>query len=352
MGALTSKLYTYKARPWEVKSVDTISLANDPFLPSVKIDLLNRKIMRLLPIISTEEWISDNARFFIRKPFLKTPLAKISYTPNFFFENLNVSSNYNIYEKINIKSAIMLLVNEINTKKNLTILSNEFVDATVFAVVRKMEGLKQYYNLTFTNSQITTPVINSYDTFSYETQLLCFPKEHNELKAIFSTKLMNYKQAISTDLSCFHFNKYTLIGLIEGNLYSPFVIKFITNGIYNKSIPLTFNKIIIDKTNQALFLNTITKPQLKKKNQLILNLGEDIIINQDKNIFSLNYRYTNANILLPTSMPINSNNIYIDLFGKQKKSYTLLLDKNIKPLKNLLAYLIYKLYKNIKNKTI
>lgn len=30
MGALTSKLYTYKARPWEIKSQETISI-QDPF---------------------------------------------------------------------------------------------------------------------------------------------------------------------------------------------------------------------------------------------------------------------------------------------------------------------------------
>jgi NADH dehydrogenase/NADH:ubiquinone oxidoreductase subunit G len=50
VGALTLKTYAYKARPWELRSKDTISL-KDLFLPPIRIYLMKNQILRILPMM-------------------------------------------------------------------------------------------------------------------------------------------------------------------------------------------------------------------------------------------------------------------------------------------------------------
>jgi NADH dehydrogenase/NADH:ubiquinone oxidoreductase subunit G len=62
LGALTSKPYTYKTRPWEIKNKTTISV-NDPSFPMIKTSIVNDNVVRILPSVGTEEWISNKVRF-------------------------------------------------------------------------------------------------------------------------------------------------------------------------------------------------------------------------------------------------------------------------------------------------
>jgi len=49
VGALTSKPYAFNARPWELNSVESIDIL-DTFASNIRIDFLNNKIYRILPI--------------------------------------------------------------------------------------------------------------------------------------------------------------------------------------------------------------------------------------------------------------------------------------------------------------
>lgn len=65
VGALTLKPYSFIARPWELKSVDTIDLS-DGVGSSVRVDFKETEIVRVLPSKNeniNEDWISDKARF-------------------------------------------------------------------------------------------------------------------------------------------------------------------------------------------------------------------------------------------------------------------------------------------------
>ncbi len=65
VGALTSKPYAFKARPWELiktESVDVMDAAGS----AIRIDTRGREVMRILPVVNedvNEEWISDKTRF-------------------------------------------------------------------------------------------------------------------------------------------------------------------------------------------------------------------------------------------------------------------------------------------------
>ena len=65
VGALTSKPYAFKARPWELSSVETIDLT-DGLGSSVSVDIKKTEILRVLPkknMSVNESLISDKARY-------------------------------------------------------------------------------------------------------------------------------------------------------------------------------------------------------------------------------------------------------------------------------------------------
>jgi NADH-quinone oxidoreductase chain G len=65
VGALTSKPYAFTARPWEVKSAETIDIS-DSVGSNIKVNFKESEILRILPALNdtlNEEWISDKTRF-------------------------------------------------------------------------------------------------------------------------------------------------------------------------------------------------------------------------------------------------------------------------------------------------
>ena len=65
VGALTSKPYAFKARPWELKKTETIDV-HDAVGSNIRVDARGREVMRVLPRLNediNEEWISDKTRF-------------------------------------------------------------------------------------------------------------------------------------------------------------------------------------------------------------------------------------------------------------------------------------------------
>src|SRR6187200_2908729 len=65
VGALTSKPYEFKARPWELRKTETIDVM-DAVGSNIRVDSRGREVMRILPRINeaiNEEWISDKTRF-------------------------------------------------------------------------------------------------------------------------------------------------------------------------------------------------------------------------------------------------------------------------------------------------
>lgn len=66
VGALTSKPYAFKARAWELQSIDSLDIF-DSLGSNMRIDIKGNEIMRVLPRrndLINEEWISDKVRFF------------------------------------------------------------------------------------------------------------------------------------------------------------------------------------------------------------------------------------------------------------------------------------------------
>jgi NADH-quinone oxidoreductase subunit G len=65
VGALTSKPYSYRGRPWELSSTPSVDVF-DAVGSSIRIDSRGREVMRILPRQNddiNEDWISDKSRF-------------------------------------------------------------------------------------------------------------------------------------------------------------------------------------------------------------------------------------------------------------------------------------------------
>ncbi|KAI9267442.1 G subunit of NADH dehydrogenase [Sporodiniella umbellata] len=81
VGALTSKPYNMRSRPWELKKYETIDVS-DAIGSNIRLDTRGVEVMRILPRLNdeiNEEWISDKTRFFydgLKVQRLTTPLIR------------------------------------------------------------------------------------------------------------------------------------------------------------------------------------------------------------------------------------------------------------------------------------
>ena len=67
VGALTSKPYAFKSRPWELSKTETHDVL-DGIGSSIRVDTRGKQVLRVLPRINedtNEEWINDKTRFAI-----------------------------------------------------------------------------------------------------------------------------------------------------------------------------------------------------------------------------------------------------------------------------------------------
>jgi NADH dehydrogenase (ubiquinone) Fe-S protein 1 len=81
VGALTSKPYAFRARPWELKHTESIDVLNG-LGSNIRVDSRGLQVMRILPRLNddvNEEWIDDKTRFAcdgLNTQRLTTPLIR------------------------------------------------------------------------------------------------------------------------------------------------------------------------------------------------------------------------------------------------------------------------------------
>ncbi|KAK2816765.1 NADH dehydrogenase (ubiquinone) 78K chain precursor, 5-prime end, partial [Arthroderma sp. PD_2] len=81
VGALTSKPYAFRARPWELKHTETIDVL-DALGSNITVDTRGMEVMRVQPRLNddvNEEWINDKTRFAcdgLKTQRLTTPLIR------------------------------------------------------------------------------------------------------------------------------------------------------------------------------------------------------------------------------------------------------------------------------------
>ncbi|XP_028161677.1 NADH-ubiquinone oxidoreductase 75 kDa subunit, mitochondrial [Ostrinia furnacalis] len=83
VGALTSKPYSFAARPWETRRIDSVDVL-DPLGSNIVVATRTNEVLRILPRTNeeiNEEWLSDKSRFAcdgLKRQRLVTPMLKDS----------------------------------------------------------------------------------------------------------------------------------------------------------------------------------------------------------------------------------------------------------------------------------
>ncbi len=134
VGALTSKPYSFKVRPWELKSIETIDLT-DSLGSNIYIHYTESDILRVLPKFNSdinETLITDKTRF-----------AYDSFSTSFLADGVFEFSNFNKNAVIDEKSLILLFDSFLN--KKCTIIISEELSFEELNLLRKVAI--QYSNI-------------------------------------------------------------------------------------------------------------------------------------------------------------------------------------------------------------
>jgi NADH dehydrogenase (ubiquinone) Fe-S protein 1 len=122
VGALTSKPYAFAARPWEIKSFETIDIS-DSVGSNIKVNFKEMEVLRILPVLNdslNEEWISDKTRFLVDAlkqnrigyPYFNkdSVFSKVNWR-----ESLSIfSRNFNKYLKFNPNNILFVSGNNVD----------------------------------------------------------------------------------------------------------------------------------------------------------------------------------------------------------------------------------------------
>ena len=365
VGALTSKPYQFKARPWELKRTDSIDIF-DSVGSNIRVDSRAEEILRVTPRTNefiNEEWISDKVRFNYDGYYQQR--IDIPYIK----KNQKLSSS-------SWEESLKILKNKLKSLKPLALVGEHVDLETGYAINKFMsnfgkdnvecrtdnqailENLDSYrFNtplneiensdliiLLGTNPKIETPIINhkifkAYNNNSrifnigeniplnYQTEYLgdklsnlnneklikALKKSSNPLIIIGSAFLSKIKN-IKTLKSIFSFaDKYNVITKDKNNLnlLSPYASRV--------------SQLILGNTTKNL-CEPFSKLK-KEKFDIVLSFGsEHIASEQFDNCFRVYFGHhgdegaMKSDIILPTPLYTEKNGIFVNIEGRPQEA--------------------------------
>lgn len=149
VGALTSKPYEFKARPWELKKTESIDVM-DAVGSNIRVDSRGQTVHRILPRLSediNEEWLADKSRFAcdgLSRQRLTRPLLR--------------TVDGNGFVEISWEKAFGVLLQQVQHLKSLHPDMSPIVKGIVgaFADVESMLALKDLWNRAFNSELLYT----------------------------------------------------------------------------------------------------------------------------------------------------------------------------------------------------
>ncbi len=365
VGALTSKPYQFKARPWELKRTDSIDIF-DSVGSNIRVDSRAEEILRVTPRTNefiNEEWISDKVRFNYDGYYqqrIDTPYIK---------KNQKLSSS-------SWEESLKILKNKLKSLKPLALVGEHVDLETGYAINKFMsnfgkdnvecrtdnqailENLDSYrFNtplneiensdliiLLGTNPKIETPIINhkifkAYNnnsrifnigeniSLNYQTEYLgdklsnlnneklikALKKSSNPLIIIGSAFLSKIKN-IKTLKSIFSFaDKHNVITKDKNNLnfLNPYASRV--------------GQLILGNTTKNL-CEPFSKLK-KEKFEIVLSFGsEHIASEQFDNCFRVYFGHhgdegaMKSDIILPTPLYTEKNGIFVNIEGRPQEA--------------------------------
>lgn len=377
-GALTSKPYSFKARSWELKTIETIDLF-DSLGSNIRLDIRGSEIMRILPInneIINEEWISDKARYafdgFKRERFINPMIKK-----------------NNVFVQANWKETFNYITEQINIRKldNLVINTGNFTDLEHFAALTDFSNkIRTKYNLSINTENNYNGDLQEYYTINSNFFNVKGPKVfvlvginlrlENPILNIKLKKLSSNNNVLigyigsknNYNFNCEHLgnNISVLKKIIKGNhpfstVISNFLKKNLKNykisSLFKNSVSILFGNEIIQTQNHINFIKaikSIKNPFLNfdsnvlelytgkinmletgfyntnkintKKKTIFYLLNTEILKNYKKGDFVIFQGDHNVNlrsyfdVILPTVNWTEKSALYLNCFGQLQKT--------------------------------
>lgn len=326
VGALTSKPYSFVARPWELLSFKTIDL-NDNIHSNIRVDIRDSFILRILPLFKNnlnENLIADITRF----SYDGYKNQRIIY-PFYKFNNKFIKKSW-------LEILYLLKLNVL--KKKINYILGNFLDAETIILLKKYSN--KYGNFTFNIKNC-----NCDKLVDFRNNYLFNFNDFNNLMLFNNLILFGLNLRIESPIL-----NYKIKYLVNKNLLKVFNIEsFYNNNYFNYSFDnKEFLKIIEGKS----FLNNLFLKK-KSKNLIILNNNYNFSCINLKNYLN---KYNNFSVSILNKMSVNilssefnllfsiNNFNDISFFSKYKNDEILffLNDDNINiKIKKMQNFLIY-----------
>jgi hypothetical protein len=375
VGALTSKVYSFKSRPWELRSIEGLDLT-DSLGSNIYIQYSQSNIVRIIPKINkflNGNIISDSARFYFDALINQRVYKYYSRVATIYKTQYDLSNN--------IKK--QLYYNCYNNKRVLFLI-DETLDLESILILK---GLSYKYNSLVLNVNNTLNYVN-YHTNYYKRQV---SQISNQTKNIFifcsnlkvESSILNNKvrgKFISTNVNIFSMLGYNLnnfssffinlnynrfLFFIEGKIkyVSSYIIKnnsstfIFSENFYNRgfkkdffdfyimSLALSSIVIHIRKANNSVGMAVSNIITFSKKSFIELNSVISVNLRETINIFkifkNLNCQsfwmdthglfllYEKVNYIIPLVPYLYENNIYINMEHRTQKSSSILFNTSL-----------------------
>lgn len=308
VGALTSKTYSFKARPWELINFKSFDIL-DIIASSITISLQGTKILRILPYNNDQinnTWLTDKSRYFF---------------DSFYFQRISNPYKFSkIYNKYIIMTwydfykFIFFFKKNLNFSKNL----NFFLNLN-FLSLNDLIFFKSLTNINLINLQLdsskTSLKKNNYEFRNY---------------LLNKNEFLNY---LKNDKIIIFFNNYNL------RLKNPILnLEFLKQSKFNVNLFFfSLNNNILKNSNfkNLNFMNLFYIKLLKGNHFFNLFISKNIKINNYKFHIFNNMNNFNINIKLFENFKIKNYYLSLNLFELNKFEINLNLNYNLNNFQNL-----------------
>ena len=336
IGALTDKLFHFKARVWELTSTNTIDIY-DSMGSSIRIDSSYSEIKRVLPAKNdfiNEEWISNKTRYFfdgLTKWRLNIPLMKkndisvyISWVQAFYYFSLKIWFS-SVFSKI----SNLIFINSLYVDYELIVTSKILIKKLGFLSFDKKININiNDYYLHYLNPNFFEQINNKkiFVFLGYNLRLeapilnIKLRKKSMKENVLYFTIGSNFNDNLNSIMLGLNVN--ILIKYLQGKLQICNLIlkkiKQIKNEIYTLSTLLNLNMFLIGNNILNRIDNKNIFKIISKYNKINMIINNDIYFITKNYLSFFFFNFCNNNLSLSNlkkdlNLGKNINILYLNL---------------------------------------
>jgi hypothetical protein len=145
MGCFTANSNSFITRPWEAQGIFSYSILQP--ISRIFVEISGKKIMRILPYVDANEWISNKSRFQEKELIYIYPqmcVSVLASTFNLIHARIITNVNKLLFA---FKSAMQIFLISFISKKVFGLILNAYVDVKEASNIRSLESLSSKINL-------------------------------------------------------------------------------------------------------------------------------------------------------------------------------------------------------------